>query len=290
MDSPYRIISWNGLKIIVPGPCQEIIHAPTHLLIEADYQPVLEIRWQRQGKGSGRSSPESVFREISRQKNSGCSRTQLPPPLARFAQDNHAIGIQWAEQEGDLGIIWKCRTCETIVFCHLYQHPAFPIEQIAEALTAIECCSRDNKFSHWALQDFRLTIPARFLYHNSYFGAGLTKLTFQDKDQVLHLFRLAPASEKLNEKPVRDILCTLNERFSVNESICQENDNTLECHTSPSVIAQLQYRLRRKKAFCFGTIRHDETSNRLLGIIAESNRPIDPEPVRDILHHYEIIQ
>ena len=290
MDPQSRLICWNGLQMSLPRSCQEIIHAPTHLLVEADYQPVLEIRWQRRQKGSQPASPESVLRELSRQKHRSCTTIHLPPPFSGFARDRNVTGIQWENREQGLGMIWQCQSCGTVFFCHLYQQSALPQELVAEILSTLECCNQDRGFSRWALQDFRLTVPARFLYHSSSFGAGFTRLTFQNQEQFLHICRLAPASEKLARQPAREILCSLHEQFASKKTQCRENGNVFECWTTPSLMAQVHSRLRKKKPFCFGIIRHDESSDRLLGVSAESTRPVDPDLVRRILDHYEVIR
>lgn len=290
MGSQFRIISWNGLKISIPRSCQEIISAPCHLVIESNYLPFLEIRWERQSPRGKGPTAESVYREISRQKNSSCCKADLPPPLAQLVHEKKGIGVSWEGESGDLGIIWQCGQCSTLVFCHLHTHPDFSFEQIAETLMSVECHCDETDFTEWSLQDFHLVMPAGFLFTSSYFGAGLTRLTFQDKDTTLHVCRLAPASEKLAGKTVKDILFTLHDRFSSAESSCRENDNDIECWTTPSLVSQVLHRLRRKKAFCRGHIRHDDINNRLLTVIAESNRPIGPEPSQTIFQHYEIVQ
>lgn len=260
------------------------------MLIESDYHPLLEIRWENRKHLANKSSTETVFREISKKKNSACTKTQLPTPFAEFAKTSHAIGFRWEEGDGDLGIVWQCGQCSAILFCHLHEHPAFSLKKMAQILMSISCCGERDGYTEWSLQDFSLRIPADFLIDNSYFGAGLTKLTFHDGVTILHICRLAPASAKLAEKTVREILSTLNDRFTSKESSCQENEKTLECWTNPSLISQLHHRLRRKKAFCLGCIRHDDINNRLLAVIAESNRPIAVELPREILDNYEIIQ
>lgn len=279
---------WNGLQFTLPEGCEDIVSGARHLLIEKDFLPVMEIRWELPEGKKSTASVKSVVRQLKKSSPDNFRETTPPQYIAEFARKKAVYSLQTDGAGDEISLIWQCTTCRTLILCRVYSQRAVSRNDIATTLQSISCHQQNDTPALWSVQDFRLHIPTGYHLDSYSFQAGLTRLLFKDKIARILFCRMAPASDRLADMSLERLLCSLHDRLSIdNIEVCTEN--TANVSTSPSLMAQILLRLKRQKAFCRGMIRHDQASNRILALITESNRPIEQEFIQAIFSQYEII-
>jgi hypothetical protein len=279
---------WNGLQFTIPADCEDIVSGSRHLLIEKDFLPVMEIRWELSERKKQTASIESVFKQLQKSSTREFREITPPQPIESFAEKYGVRCLQTDEPGEGISIIWQCKSCGTLLFCRIYDHAGVSWTDRATTLQSLSCHRKTSEQTLWSVQDFRLLTPSTYSLESYSFQAGLTRLLFDNAGTRFLFCRMAPASDKLAEKTLQELLCSLHERFStVNLEECSENFAT--AGATPPLITQILLRLKRKKAFCRGVIRHDNVSNRILALICESNTPITLDSIQSLFSHYEII-
>ena len=298
---PIRRIGWNNIQLELPSGWETIVSGDRNLLIEQNFKPLIDLRWEKDNSGRDLSD---VFLSIQNVlgKRSGCpvDKVDVPDELARLASQTGCIAFSWAATAGPQcqdseqkinGVLWRCPDCDTIVIGQLYNHPTIGLNALVSALASIRCHQDDadaSDSSYWSIQDIKLTLPASCRMSAHSFQAGLTRLTFQENDMQLHFCRLAPARQRLQQGPISQLLTNLLGKDSEYQGL-HESSHLYECISSPPLTQQMLKRLKRQHPFRWGRIWHDEGSNRLLSVIAESSHPIDLEKVHRLCDKYEII-
>lgn len=282
-----RRIGWNGLTLTLPISWEVIVSGESHLLIEHDFKPVAEIRWEKVEEWSQDNIFETIRRSFATSEKD-VQRISLPKPYAALAHQHRAAGFSWNGEKQLSGLLWQCAICDTVVFCHLFRHPETGSAEVASMLESVHCHLDNGAQPFWSIQDIHLTLPRSFRFSDYTFAAGLSRLAFNDGDLYLQFCRLAPAVKRLEKNPLVQLLDTLQGGL-VPEEILADSPQIYECRNRPSASQRLLTRLRRQRPFRWGRIWHDAPHNRLLSVTAESVRPIDLNTVHRICAHYEII-
>lgn len=281
-----RTLGWNGLQLTIPSGCDDIVSGNRHLVIERDFQPVIEIRWETPEGKKRPATIQSVIRQIQRANPDTCREVPPPQGFTEFVRLKSVHCLQ--NGESGFSLIWFCSACQTLLLCRIYQHPTVSLSEIAGILFSIECHQEQHQSRLWQVQDFRLELPAGYQLSSFRFQAGLSRLLFSCKEGRLLACRMAPASDRLQHAGLPDLLCSLHEQLSP-QQVEYIDKNTVQCATKPPLAGQILLRLKRKKAFCTGFLHHDELNNRILALIMESNKPIMPETLGELFLKYEII-
>lgn len=281
-----RQTGWNGLQFRRSPAWEAIVAGPRHLLIENGLQPIMEIRWDT----SGKSSVDQVIRAATGQLTDGDGTVQrmvnLPEPFDSL-QFNGISGLSWHDDLSLDGLVWQCPTCRTVLFCHLSLEGASS-HAVAELLKTMRCHQAPEEDSLWAVQDFRLSLPPGYTFIDSTFTAGFSRLAFTGHDAQLQFCRLAPASARLVQNSLHELLTSMLASRDRQEILTHSIEHC-ELHTVPATARRLMAKLSRKPVFTWGSIWHDARHNRLLSLIAESRRPIKLDTVRHLTHRYEIL-
>lgn len=282
-----RQIGWNDLRFSLPAAWEVIVAGPRHLLVEDRLQPMVEIRWERDGA----ASTESVYLGAVRQL-AGSGRTvarRVPPePYRTTLAHLDVTGLSWQHERQLDGLVWQCRQCGTIIFCSLGDASREAGSAVARLLASLDCRHEPGEPALWSVQDFRLLLPPGYSYVDSTFAAGLSRLAFSGHNLQLQFCRLAPASARLG---VGSLACHLRTMLGSpeTEEILTETEQAHEQRNRPSAGRRLMARLARKPVFRWGRIWHDSAHDRLLSLVAASSRPIDLETVRHLCRYYEIL-
>jgi hypothetical protein len=284
-----RDIRWNGLQCTLPQPWDVIVSGPCHLLIEHNFQPVIEIRWEQVASSSGKDFFEIIKSSFARTTETTITKVDLPKDYSTLARQHTPTAVSWEPGVSLNGLLWQCSFCDTVIFCHLIPHPDISPAHLAPVLESVCCHTEKDEPAVWSIQDFQLQIPNFFSFSDFTFAAGLSRLAFRSDTLHLQFCRLAPAAERLRGNSLCQLLNTLqgdlfNEETLINTPALHERKNT------PHTAHQLLTRLRRRNPFCWGRIWHDKETNRILAVTAESKRPIDLNTVHSICSHYEIVQ
>lgn len=300
-NEPFRRIGWNRIQLELPGGWETIVSGDRNLLIEQNFKPLIDLRWEIDH--SGRDLAE-IFQSIQSLlgNRSGCPVTQMevPEELEPLESMTQCITFSWSatngpecsdQRKGVNGVLWRCPDCNTILISQLYKHPKIGLAQLASVLSSIRCHQLEadaNASSFWSIQDFQLTLPTSCRMSAHSFQAGLTRLTFQEDDMRLHFCRLAPAVQRLQQGSMSQLLTSLLGEDAEYQGLI-ESSHLYECVSSPPLTQQVLKRLKRQYPFRWGRIWHNEYANRLLSVIAESSRPIDLDKVHKFCDKYEII-
>lgn len=279
---------WNGLQFNLPDDCEDIVSGARHLLIEKDFLPVMEVRWELPEGKKQTASIQSVVRQLYKSSPDGCREVSPPQHIANFAKKKDVYCLRTDDTSDGISIIWQCKKCRTLILCRMYTHPSVSSDDVAKTLQSISCHQLSDQPTYWSVQDFRLQTPPIYRLANYSFQAGLTRLLFVDKATQVLYCRMAPASDRLADMTLEELLCSLHDRLQ-NSNIEDSSERTASAGTTPSLMGQILLRLKRKKAFCRGIIRHDPITNRILAIICESNSPIKQDSIQSLFSHYEII-
>lgn len=296
-----RQIGWNNIQLALPGGWETIVSGDRNLLIEQNFQPLIDLRWETATRGR---TLEEIFLSIQRVlgKRSSCpvERVAVPAELALLEEKTDCIAFSWSANEGPScrdrhqainGLLWHCPDCATILIAQLYHHPKVALAQLSPVFDSIHCHppeGENTETTYWSIQDFRITLPTSCKMTAHSFQAGLTRLTFQEQDMQLHFCRLAPAKQRLQQGPMSRLLTNLLGEDTKYQELNQ-SDHHYECINSPPLTQQMLKRLKRQHPFRWGRIWHDEQANRLLSVLAESRSPIDLSRVHKFCDHYEIL-
>ena len=286
--SDHRLIGWNGLTIRLPKSWECIVSGPCHLLVELNFQPVFELRWEKKGSRTAADLLSTVLQGLTRQTENPVCRVSPPEEFKTLALKTGAAALSWETGKRLTGLLWQCATCNSAIFCHLHHHPDVQSVQMALVLESLGCHSQQNAPAFWSIQDFQLVLPPTVSLDSYTLAPGLSRLTFHHEHLVLHYLRLAPASERLKSTSLPQLLKTLHTELAPGE-ILTDSFDMFECRNCPSQSQQILSRLRRQKPFYWGRIWHYEKQNRLLALTAESLRPIDLDTVHSLCTDYEII-
>ncbi len=283
-----RQIAWNGLQLSLPSKWDVIVSAPRHLLIEQDFKPVVEIRWELDGPATVEHVVKSLRKSADKSSRDTIGKIPLPKEFSALATKRGASGLSWNSEASLNCLLWTCKNTNATIICRLFDACKVSTSRIIDLLLTITFQKSETTSQLWSVQDFKLSVPSSFQFVDYTFAPGLTRLAFQNRNMNLQICRLAPALERLASHPLKSILAALQGDVDAGEVI-QDEPMLLETCSYPTLIQQLRMRLKRNKPFQWGRIWHVEEHNRILALTAESIRPFELDTVHEICSQYEII-
>ena len=287
---PTRLVSWNGLAVNVPASWDITVRGARHLAMERDFQPMLEIRWQPRSLRHAGNVVAVIDRAFRRQTGRRVREVPLPPPLTAMVAATGARGLCWQDDGRPSGIAWYCEDSNMLIICHLVATPAASCwQQTAEVLATVRCHPGEEVSRQWAIQDFRLVLPAPMRLVDFSLAAGLTLLVFRDRSSRYRFCRLAPADHHLADTDLAHLLDSLQGQVLRASTHTTSTTTTHECWNSPTVGQRFWHRLHRRLPYHWSVIGHDTSANRLLAVLIESNRPIHRRAAQTIWRDYEIV-
>jgi hypothetical protein len=281
-----RLVAWNGLRFSPPATWEPRLVGSRHLVFEEDFQPRLQLRWQKVDK----ARDEDLYRlaaDLAGPAGSVSSGAGLAghwPPI-----DQHyrlLLSLKGKDQQLAGGICF-CRTCHTLLQFQVFQpHHRSPLE-VGRWLATLSCHGQQEAL--WRIDDFSLVTPLAFTLIDFNFGAGLTRLSFTDRDLRLDTCKLAPADILLRHQSLAEILLTL---CGAGDLATWQNDDGESCQAmrTPGIAGRVLLRLRRQRPYLRAHIRQDVATNRILAVILAANRRIPPELLLSLCDRYEIVQ
>lgn len=271
-------VSWNGISMVLPKSWEAKAIGTNHLHFEANFQPMLEIRWQ---KTPQKTVEDLITKAIKRLEQTLSYKLHevAPPKSYQKCLGSFIVRCFAAEKNNEPQYIFlyheKGSQFLTLQF-PLHSKQEHPLQQISK----LECVVGDDP-QPWSIQDFRFSIPSSYCLQSHSMDAGFTALNFKNTSTVLHICRLAPANLRLQHSTLEEILASL---LGLNKQgeIHQSPNSFAVFERNPSLLRQILYRMQRKKPFILSKIWHDSENNRLLGVFMEAVHPID-EDVHDMI-------
>jgi len=286
IDKGGRLISWNGIQLRIPATWDERVTGKHHLVFEKDFQPQLQIRWEK----SGYLRPETLVKKRGQfigWEGSVIPEDLLPRSLRQLKVQFSGLSCYQGESGRIEGGMFFCRESGTLI---LFQLLAMGPEFLVEAADCLATISYPlGPDTLWQVQDWSLTVPALFQLQDYGFGAGLSRLSFSAAACTLQTCILGPADIRLSQQPLDQILLRLTGSSNL-KLTCGKHGSFCQGYRDPSIQSQILLRLRREKPFIRNKIWHDAAANRLLAVILSSKRPISMEMIDMICSGYEIIR
>ncbi len=286
-DSHWKAVAWNGISLDYPADWDPIISGETHILFEKDFNPVFELRWQKQ-KNSGRVSLDTILSRIT--KEAGLPElTPIPIPWKRYTE-NFAIRLLGNhDNTTPEAAIFICRECKTTLLFYFFNELIEKQKQIILQLLSSVSCHRDNDCHDicWKIQDFQVLLPDTFEISGHNFGAGLTRLSFVHSGLTMHLCRMASASQRLKDSSLLNLMNLLGD-IEVSQAKSQLQENEVSHRSYPSLLQQIRSRMKRKAPFHWVILRHHPELDRLSGLFFYDKKPIPETLVSVIENNYEI--
>jgi len=290
-------IAWNGIRLSIPGHWEARVAAPCHLIFEADFQPLLQLRWYQPSGQSGKSPAESqrLAAALARQgetigpQSVSNEASEWADPWRQLESKFQVLAFSPGRERTPSGGAFSCPHCHT-----LFHFQTFPDKMamgsmgkaIAEVLAALSCHDHDEDL--YRIQDFSLGLPPGFHLADYSFAPGLTRLSFSAGKLRLQTARLAPADERLKQQSLAEIL--LAQTGVADLQIRETGErNSCEGFRDPGIFRRLLLRLRRDRPFVRARIGHDPSHNRLLSLILSGSRPLPVGLLSEIADNYAIV-
>lgn len=280
-----RSIGWNGIQFKCPAGWEVIADSAGHLLIEEEFSPLLELRWER-GKIPGL---EELVHRISTTdpKQTPPVPVSPPPPLAALGLSGLTCLSRRPDSWPEI-LLWQCTDCATLMLVQLHQHAHATRDGVLAMLASLRCHVSPDEQSLWSLQDFRLVLPPGYQFCDSTFQPGLSRLAFTGNDLNLQFCRLAPAATRLRGHGIRDILDELTGSPFV-PTYLADTEDMCECVMGATGLARVLVTLTRKPRCCWARMWHIPLHDRLLALVITSRRPIDPRIGDTLARCYETV-
>ncbi len=289
MHSPqpphWKETGWHGLVFQCPKTWDAIVSGDRHLLFEENFQPVLELRWNI-NKEKTADTVKTILQNLK--KDSALFPANSLPVSWQHLTKQHSVHLLLSTKDKTpRGALLCCHDCGTALLFNFFKALPATHPTIATLLSTLCCHDANNKQTIWALQDFRLVLPESYQLTSYNFGAGLTRLSFHRRTLILHICRLAPASQRLQSTSLAELLMILGDVILAKDTIEQtEHMVSHSCH--PPIYKQILSRMKRKLPFHEIRLRHHPDCDRLTGVFLFDKRPIPAASITTILKNYEI--
>jgi len=284
MDKSHQLVSWNRVSLQIPSSWQTLVSGSCHIIFENDFEALLEIRWQQAAAKDFQHLSDKALQQLQKITGKKLNKAKLSQPHKNLFRNFSAAPFSY-DKGGPSIIFLYCHACSIFLMLKIYsqKNGHDPLAEIEK----LQVSKADKSTFLWAIQDFRISIPAGLDYSGHSMQAGLTSLHFSRKKVNLHICRLAPASVRLAKNTQLQILSSLTGIEDIQQdSIASGNEVFFE--RSPNIARQVQLRLQRKKPFILAVLQHKPEHDRLLGVIMESTHPINHDEFNMIFKSYEI--
>ncbi len=285
MVATERFLAWNGVRLSIAASWEPRVAGPRHLILEEDFQPLLQLRWYKASDGSSRESM-GLAAALAKQGETAGMQSDWSTPWRQLESMFQVHAFAAGKDGTPSGGAFSCPQCHTIFHFQLFPDKLIVGRAIAESLATLSCHDHDDDL--WRIQDFSLSLPPGFDLVDYSFAAGLTRLSFRAGKLHLAAARLAPADERLKHQSLAGIL--LAQAGVDGLQIRAEDDpNTCEAFRIPHFFNRLVLRLRGDRPFVQARICHDPACNRLLSLILSGTRPLPAGLLEEIAEHYATV-
>ena len=293
MLNQWKEIAWYGVRFKIPGDWQLTQIGIRYLLIEDPTGPAMEIKWT---PVKGKFSHRSHLKRLASLQNKQVRKSIRPEPLSAewevALSDFEASEFSWeSDSTRGRGVILFCATCSNASLIQFFQkNPSHNNTIASNVLNSFRDHRSDGQIL-WSAYDIRALVPEMFELKHYRFEAGRYELDFADRSQHIMLYRWAPASILLSKRDLVQFARSVA-NFSKTEPVAGKMNgcDTVEWSATPaSDWGRWLSRFSGKSSYYWMGIWHLQARNRILGVRAESKKPLDTELLDSICSHYEII-
>ena len=293
MLNQWKEIAWYGVRFKIPGDWQPAQIGIRYLLLEDPSGPAMEIKWT---PVKGKFSHSSHLKRLASLQNKQVRKSIRPEPLSAewevALSDFEASEFSWeSDSTCGRGVILFCATCSNASLIQFFHKNPPQNNTIASNVLNSFRDHRSDGQILWSAYDIRALVPEMFELKHYRFEAGRYELDFADRSQHIMLYRWAPASILLSKRDLVQFARSVA-NFSKTEPVAGKMNgcDTVEWSATPaSDWGRWLSRFSAKSSYYWMGIWHLQARNRILGVHAESKKPLDTELLDGICSHYEII-
>ena len=293
MAENWKQVGWNGIRFKAPAEWEAGQIGTRHLILEDEKGPVMEVKW---GSVKGAFSHKTHLKRLTalQSKRAGVrvSGWFLPPRWKEALAEYDTSGFLWQSRDtSGRGAILFCPVCRNAVLIQFFHDSSAEREKM---LLAVLKSFRDHGRTGrviWSIFDIRATLPETMDLLHFRFEAGKYELVFAAGRQNIHLHRWAPAAALLGGQDLVRFTRSIPEFVTGQPSPSIFNGcQAVEWRVSPaSGWRQKISPFKVTPSFFWFRLWHLEAQNRILGVRAESKRPLDFELLNQICKDYESI-
>lgn len=287
----WKEIAWNGIAFSVPVQWEVAQIGIRHLIFEDHSGPAMEIKW---GPIKGKFSHRTHLKRLMAQQPKHLTRSlkNWPPPRnwEKALSGFETNGFAWEDKNtGGRGVILYCPVCRKASLIQTFHQNSETAKQNLLKVIKSFRDHRDDGMVAWCLFDIRALLPQEFQLTLHRFEAGKFQNEFAFGRQKLILYRWGLASVLLAKHTLVEFANMLpNVSHGYPAPQPGSDGSSVEWHAFPQ--SQWQRSLSRinpKPSFKWLRLWHLAEKNRILGVAAEGNRPLDPEMLDNICSNYE---
>lgn len=286
----WKTIAWGGVQFAVPTEWEPGRIGLRYLLLESEFGPVMEVKWEPSGR---RFSRRRHLRRLARQvgrKGAIFRERALPADWRRSLGPVEGIGFEWKNKEQSaVGALLFCSVCRTVSLLQFFRRGpgADSDRQAARVLGSFQDHRTDGRCA-WALYDIQAVLPEHFRLHAHRFEAGRFVLEFRGRRRRLTLYRWAPASVLLEDRVLKDFAAASADGAGIDfRPLAVAGRAGFEgVDTRPAGLAgRLAAVLRRPwlrgvRVWCV------ESRNRILGVRLEARQPVTASELSGLCSAY----
>lgn len=283
-------IAWNGIQFSYPAAWQIAAVGASHLMMEGPSGPTLEIIWSRiKGRFSHAKHLKRLAAHFPNKSPVSFKSWALPPDWQDAVSQFDASGFQWsAGAENGQGVMLYCATCRRACLVHFLQHHFSPGQS---TLLAILNSFRDHYAEGgqiWNFFNIRATLPVPFELDRYRLDAGRFELVFGHRQNQIILHRWALAEIALKNKGLAEFgrEMGLIDPQAAQASRVSDFSGMEERREASGADAWMRW-LTARPCHYWCRLWHVESCNRILGVVAQTRRPMNTELFERICTHYE---
>jgi hypothetical protein len=286
----FKDIAWNGIQFSYPDRWQIAAIGDSHLVLEGSRGPMMEVAWSRiRGHFSHRTHFRKLASHFPKKMSASISHWELPPDWLQAVSRFEASGFKWrASEEGGKGVLLYCRACRRASLVHFFgQQPDGSDTVALETLKRFKDHYPEGG-QVFSLFDMRATLPVPFELDRHRLDAGGFELVFGHRNNRLSLYRWALAAIVLQDSGLDEFgrQMKLIDPYAAQPVVVNGFDGVEERRDATGVDGWMRWMTSRPCHY-WCRLWHVEACNRILGVVAETRRPMDEGLFERICEHYE---
>lgn len=287
----WKEIAWNGIRFTVPGEWQVASMGKTHLVFENQAGPTMEIVWRQvKGRFSHQKQLKRMAAGVSGKIAGSLKAWPLPEEWRRTVAPFEAGGFEWRTAgEHGRGVVMYCPHCRTASLIHFFWNRLRdPLHLAQRILDSFKDHRGKGAGQLWRMFDICAVLPTPFVLDHYQFTAGKFELAFVHRRNRLILHRWALAATALKDKTLAEFgqSVGLLNAAAAREVGVSGLEGVEEVRAAQGAEVWIRW-LSARPGHYRCRLWHAEACNRILGIVAETRRPMDAALFERMCRHYE---
>ena len=286
----FKDIAWNGIQFSYPGQWQIAAIGSSHLVMEGGHGPMMEVVWHRI---KGRFSHQTHFRRLAahfpKKMTATISNWTLPADWLGSLSGFEASGFKWqSPTENGRGVLLYCKACQRACLVHFFGSQPDGSDKAALAVLSSfkDHYAADGQV--FSVFDIRAILPVPFELDTHRLDAGGFQLVFAHRTNRIILYRWALAAIVLKNKELAGFGQEVNllDDQAAQSVTVNSFSGVEERRDATGADAWMRW-MTSRPGYYWCRLWHVEPANRILGVVAETRRPMNEDLFERICQHYE---